>query len=861
MKSSLGKMFSFAEMIKWCCFLFLFFGFRGYAQTITVGASTFTSTTIPIASNVTYSYSQQIYLSSEGTASLISAQNNKYITAVYVYWAGSGTITNSNNWTIYLGNTTLSSYASTSSWITTSNLTPVYSGIVSLPAMAGWLTITLTTPFLYTGNNIVLGIDENSTGLSTSPAAWRYSSTSATYRCIYVNSSVNPNPAAPPIGIRTYSRPNAQFYFYNPPSPTGITCSQDTICTGASSTLTMSGGSGTTYWFNGSCGSSITSSIGNGTTITVNPTTTTTYYCRNYLNGMWSANCVSSTLYVSSLPATPTNPTSNSPFCGSVTLSAAAPPVGNLWYWQTSPSGTSISNSGNTNNVNVSGTYYLRACNSAGCWSTNSSSITVTVLPVPAAPTIPLTNSPQCDSVTLTRATIPPVGVQWYWQGTNPNGNSTLNNSLTYSVNTSGTYYISALNSQGCWNITPSPVPVIVYGHPQTPPTPISNSPQCDSVTITWFNAPPQGVQCYWQTNPVGVLMNNSAATLYSNLSGTFYLRARNSGGCWSSGSSSISVNVTGYPFPPNIPLTTSPSCDSVILTMSGIPPNNVNWYWQGNQSNGASMVNTNISSTVFASGTYYIRARNYANCWSVNSTPISVIVNPQSYSVIQSAACDEFVAPDGQIYNTSGQYNAVLSNYLGCDSNIVINLQVDSSYNVWNTITACNSYTWIDGNTYNLSNNNATYTFTSLHGCDSTIHLNLNLGNTPDTVQINAAAINLYSFNGIEYNQNGTYYQLFTTQYGCDSVIMLNLVFEHTGLQVLNNSLQIFPNPNIEGVFTINTEYDFDDFFVTDLTGKLIPYHILENKIYFDSTVNGLFLGHFKYKDVYSVIRILIVR
>ena len=89
----------------------------------------------------------------------------------------------------------------------------------------------------------------------------------------------------------------------------------------------------------------------------------------------------------------------------------------------------------------------------------------------------------------------------------------------------------------------------------------------------------------------------------------------------------------------------------------------------------------------------------------------------------------------------------------------------------------------------------------------------------------------------------------------------MLNLVFEHTGLQVLNNSLQIFPNPNIEGVFTINTEYDFDDFFVTDLTGKLIPYNILENKIYFDSTVNGLFLGHFKYKDVYSVIRLLIVR
>ena len=89
----------------------------------------------------------------------------------------------------------------------------------------------------------------------------------------------------------------------------------------------------------------------------------------------------------------------------------------------------------------------------------------------------------------------------------------------------------------------------------------------------------------------------------------------------------------------------------------------------------------------------------------------------------------------------------------------------------------------------------------------------------------------------------------------------MLNLAFEHTGIQVLNNSLQIFPNPNIDGIFTVNIGYDFDDFFVTDLTGKLTPCHILENKIYFDSTVNGLFLGYFKYKDVYSVIRLLIVR
>ncbi|WP_186280177.1 LamG-like jellyroll fold domain-containing protein [Fluviicola chungangensis] len=40
--------------------------------------------------------------------------------------------------------------------------------------------------------------------------------------------------------------------------------------------------------------------------------------------------------------------------------------------------------------------------------------------------------------------------------------------------------------------------------------------------------------------------------------------------------------------------------------------------------------------------------------------------------------------------------------------------------------VTACGSYTWIDGNTYFADNNLATYTYTSVNGCDSTILLDL---------------------------------------------------------------------------------------------------------------------------------------
>ncbi|MBL4705532.1 MAG: LamG domain-containing protein, partial [Flavobacteriales bacterium] len=41
---------------------------------------------------------------------------------------------------------------------------------------------------------------------------------------------------------------------------------------------------------------------------------------------------------------------------------------------------------------------------------------------------------------------------------------------------------------------------------------------------------------------------------------------------------------------------------------------------------------------------------------------------------------------------------------------------------------TACNSYTWIDGNTYTGSNSTATYTLTNTAGCDSVVTLDLTM-------------------------------------------------------------------------------------------------------------------------------------
>ena len=47
-------------------------------------------------------------------------------------------------------------------------------------------------------------------------------------------------------------------------------------------------------------------------------------------------------------------------------------------------------------------------------------------------------------------------------------------------------------------------------------------------------------------------------------------------------------------------------------------------------------------------------------------------------------------------------------------------------------THTACDSFTWLDGNNYTASNNTATYTTTNAAGCDSVITIDLTINPTP---------------------------------------------------------------------------------------------------------------------------------
>jgi hypothetical protein len=67
-----------------------------------------------------------------------------------------------------------------------------------------------------------------------------------------------------------------------------------------------------------------------------------------------------------------------------------------------------------------------------------------------------------------------------------------------------------------------------------------------------------------------------------------------------------------------------------------------------------------------------------------------------------------------------------VTTNGVSCLSNYTIT--VNNSSASTNIVTAFDSFTWLDGNTYTASNNTATYTTTNAAGCDSVISLNLTI-------------------------------------------------------------------------------------------------------------------------------------
>jgi len=173
-------------------------------------------------------------------------------------------------------------------------------------------------------------------------------------------------------------------------------------------------------------------------------------------------------------------------------------------------------------------------------------------------------------------------------------------------------------------------------------------------------------------------------------------------------------------------------------------------------------------------------------------------------------------------------------------DVNLIYSLCSSTSTD---THTACNSYTWIDGNTYYSSNNTATTTLTNNAGCDSIIELDLTILDTIYSTDFQTTCNSYTWINGVTYNESTnipTY--TFESNDGCDSIVTLNLTF-------LNSSSDVDFSSNVDSLTTSpflvefnNTTPNISDFNFTWIFGDGIILESNDQLVYHEYLYNGLY-------------------
>jgi hypothetical protein len=152
----------------------------------------------------------------------------------------------------------------------------------------------------------------------------------------------------------------------------------------------------------------------------------------------------------------------------------------------------------------------------------------------------------------------------------------------------------------------------------------------------------------------------------------------------------------------------------------------------------------------------------------------------------------------------------------------------------------ACDSFSWIDGNTYTTNNNTATYTLTNTAGCDSVAILDLTINSSTSSIDIITACDSYIWIDGNNYlSNNNTATFLLTNTAGCDSIVFLDLTIETVDVSVISNDTTLTANNSFATYQWIDCENN--NATITDETSQ--SYTPTENGIYavvITSTLNS---------------------
>lgn len=240
--------------------------------------------------------------------------------------------------------------------------------------------------------------------------------------------------------------------------------------------------------------------------------------------------------------------------------------------------------------------------------------------------------------------------------------------------------------------------------------------------------------------------------------------------------------------------LKSSQGCDSLhTLTLEIRPADST--FLQHTACSEYTWVSTGLNYT--QSGNYYASLKNTNSCDSIISLKLNI--NQPKLTTIREEACKKYNFPfNNETYLKSGQYPFFHLASNGCDSVVLLDLIIHPEQFTVDKVESCDEYYWpLMKETYHQS---GTYTkkLQSIHGCDSIFQLDLSINRSRtiyDTIEV---------FDSYFWPVTADYFTTDTfvvdhqfSSKGCDSILVLIL-------KILKDGQVYVPNvfsPNDDGV------------------------------------------------------------
>ncbi len=429
-----------------------------------------------------------------------------------------------------------------------------------------------------------------------------------------------------------------------PTTPSAITISSNTICSGVSISLSATCTTGTVNWYTALTGGG---TLGTGSPFNQSPSSNTTYYvsCKN--GSCETARSTAGTVTVTTQPTAPSAVgLSSNTICSGTSISLSATCASGTVNWYTTLTGGATLGTGSPLSQSPSSnTSYFVSCKNGTCETSRSTVGSVTITTQPTAPSaIAISSNAVCSNVSISLSATCATGtVNWFTSTTGAVIGTGSPFTQNPSVNT--TYYVSCKNgscettrsSAGTVTVTTQPVnptSVSVNNTAICSSNSVSLSATCSVGSVRWYNVATGGAS----------LGTTSPFSQSPTVNTTYYASCRN-GTCESNRVGTQQVVVTNIPtIPTSVSVNNTAICNgSPVILSATCATGTITWY---NQNTGGTSLGTGtgLSQSPSATTTYYASCENTCGASSrvaTNQVVVTIIPNaPSGVSVNNTAIC-----------------------------------------------------------------------------------------------------------------------------------------------------------------------------------------------------------------------------